>query len=66
MGPYVLNVFHKGNPAPTETRYAKRAQEVLEQIELLLEKHRDCHRLSVHSLTAHLFTVDCNGETVEP
>ena len=65
MGPYTLTVFHKGNPLPTETAHAARAPEVLEKIKELLERHADCHRVRVDTLTAHLFTVDCNGDRVD-
>ncbi|RZI98469.1 MAG: hypothetical protein EON90_13255 [Brevundimonas sp.] len=65
MGPYTLTVFHKGNPVPTETAHASRAPEVLNKIQALLKKHDGCERIRVSSLTAHLFTVDCHGNTVD-
>ena len=65
MGPYTLTVFYKGQPGAAETAHASRAPEVLAKIAELLEKHDGCERIRVDSLTAHLFTVDCNGKTVE-
>ncbi|RZJ00910.1 MAG: hypothetical protein EON90_05240 [Brevundimonas sp.] len=65
MGPYTLTVFYKGQPGVAETAHATRAPEVLAKIAELLEKHKGCERIRVSSLNAHLFTVDCHGNTVE-
>lgn len=61
---YVLNVWHEGETQPRETLHVRRPVEVMAAIPTLLKKHAGCHRIHVHSAGAHLFSVDCDGNTV--
>jgi hypothetical protein len=62
---YRLKVIHKDSALPVEVAEAFRAQEVMDTIKLLLERHPDCHRIRVEIGTGLLFAVDCTGERVD-
>lgn len=62
---YRLHVFAPDADSPTEVVAVRDAQDVLQRIPELLERHPHCRRIDVLAGLTRLFSVDCKGDRLK-